>query len=50
MLFKSFSYNFRARKSKLPYVIIAKTFKGRNGGIDVENVKSFHGKPLGDKS
>lgn len=40
----------RARKSKFPYAIICKTFKGRNCGFEVENVKAFHGKPLGDKA
>lgn len=40
----------KARKSKYPYVIICKTFKGRNCGPEVENNKSFHGKPLGDKA
>jgi hypothetical protein len=39
-----------ARKSHGPYCIIAKTFKGRNYGPDVENNKSYHGKALGDKA
>ena len=30
-------------------MIIAKTFKGRNCGPDVENNMAYHGKPLGDK-
>ena len=30
--------------------MIAKTFKGRNCGPDVENNMAYHGKPLGDKA
>jgi len=39
-----------ARNCKKPFAIIAKTFKGRNYGPDVENNKSYHGKALGDKA
>lgn len=31
-------------------MIIAKTFKGRNLGPEVENNMHYHGKPLGDKA
>jgi transketolase len=38
----------KAKRSNYPFCIIGKTFKGRNYGKDVENNKSYHGKPLGD--
>lgn len=44
-------YNFnRANRSRYPFAIIGKTYKGRNYGKDVENNMAYHGKPLGDKA
>jgi len=31
-------------------VIIAKTYKGKNFGEDIEGIMHYHGKPLGDKA
>ena len=33
-----------------PFVIIGKTFKGRNFGEGIEDNFEYHGKPLGDKA